>query len=188
MSSGTNENRKQELRNNQKELTPKQIKKQLSRNGYGKGTFFETEMYTSKAWLSLNNMGKILLVLFLGKRDIRSVKNHKGIKTKACLNCDNLTMTYKELEGAPFFFTRPRIIRGIDDLLAKGFVKVIHLGGCYQKDKTVYALIDDWLLWKPGAEIRKRQHDVKRGYQGKRIGAVKNKTKAARLSLVKEPN
>ena len=55
-------NRKIDLK--QKELTRKQLKRQLSRNGYGKYTSIETEMVVSKAFLSLSGTCKNILLLF----------------------------------------------------------------------------------------------------------------------------
>lgn len=90
-----------------------------------------------------------------------------------CENPNDLTMTYKELENGPFNFTKPRITRAIDELLAKGFITIVDPGGAYRKHKAVYALSDLWQQWKPGIKpFNKRIRDVKRGFQGQRKGAV----------------
>ena len=64
----------QKIRAKKKELTRKQIRKQLSRNGYGKYTPFEMDMIISKAFWNLNGVCKNLLLLFLGKRKMRFQK------------------------------------------------------------------------------------------------------------------
>ena len=138
------------------------------RNGYGKGSFIKTDLIMSLAYLSLNPSAQYILILFLLKRNFKNVNYGKKKKQRHCVNCDSLTMTYKELEAEPFKFSRPRITRGIDDLLAKGFIEIKHLGGCYQQDKSVYGLVEDWRYWSSGMIIRKRNQDVRRGFQKKK--------------------
>jgi len=55
--------------------------------------------------------------------------------------------------------------RAKDQLLEKGFMKTIHAGGGFKKDKSIYELIDQWLLWQPGIvfEARKKQ-TIRRGF------------------------
>jgi len=160
-------NRKIELRG--KELTRKQIKKQLSRNGYGKYTSIETDMIISRAFMSLNGSCKNLLLLFLLKRKL---KFHKG-KVPICINPDEICMTYKELENSPFNWHPEKIRRCKKTLLVRGFIKIVHQGGAYKKDKTIYGLSDNWCTWEPGKDFSSKKKDVKRGYQDKGFGAVK---------------
>jgi len=144
------------------------------------GTWIERDLFTSRAYLELRGFASQLLVLFLAKRDF---SNEKKV-----LNKDSITMTYIELENfyyrqeanlkgvrlaeqssLPKGISRPRITRAIEQLLAHGFIKIVHRGGAYQQDKTVYALIDDWQWWRPGMICRKREPDIrKRGYNGKK--------------------
>jgi hypothetical protein len=73
--------------------------------------------------------------------------------------------------------TQPKATRAIDELLAKGFIEIVEYGGAYEKHKSVYALIDDWMNWKVGdTPIRLRKRERQRGYQGKGLGSVKQKT------------
>ena len=144
------------------------------------GTWFEREMFTSRAYLELTGFASQLLVLFLAKRDID--------KERKVRNKNSITMTYIELENfyqrreanlkgsrqyeksnLPKGISRPRITRAIEKLLAHGFIKIVHRGGAYHQDKTIYALTDDWRLWRPGMVIRKREPDTrKRGYNSKK--------------------
>ena len=41
-------------------------------------------------------------------------------------------------------------------------------GTCYRKDKSVYALVDDWCYCSPGMIIPKRDQIVSRGYRRKK--------------------
>jgi len=157
------------IESKRKELTRKQIKKQLSKNGYGKYTSIETEMVISKVFMSLNRSCKNLLLLFLLKRKL---KFQKG-KVPICVNPDEICMTYKELESEPFNFHPEQIRRNFKTLLARGFVKIVHQGGAYKKDKTIYGLSDNWCIWEPGKDFSPKKKDVKRGFQGKGLGAVK---------------
>ena len=153
------------------------------RKGKGKsGTYIEREMFMSRAFHSLTGFAPQLLILFLGKRTIK-LENGKYV----CINLDSLTMTYVELENIynrgnqrkhiPVDgISRPRITRALDDLLAKGFIKIINHGGAYKQDKTIYALTNDWILWQPGQVIYKRPKDTRwRGYRKPKI-KVTNET------------
>ena len=113
-------------------------------------------MCSSKAYLSLRGFAPQLLSLFLLKRDIN--------KKRECLNCERLTMTYVELQALEI--SKPKITRSRDDLMAKGFIRIVHQGGAYQEDKTIYALTDDWRWWQPGQTIYERPKDTRtRGYR-----------------------
>jgi len=144
-------------------------KKKNKKGKFKAGTWVEKELFTSRAYLSLTGFAPQLLVLFLGKRDRRNDQ---------FVNLHNLTMTYAELENIynrgnrnlmnekKDGISRPRIIRAIDDLLAKGFIEIMHQGGAYKQDKTIFALIDDWRFWHKGLVFRNRPKDTRtRGYR-----------------------
>ena len=144
-------------------------------NGYGKLTTLEASLFLSPAWLSLGHRGTApvvascsaqVLILFYGKRQFGRV-GRKGEKSKPSRIDDNrFTLTYKELESRGI--AQARATRAIDELLAKGFIEIVHQGGCFDKDKTVYALTDDFKMWRVGHDpVRVRSHDVVRGYQKK---------------------
>jgi hypothetical protein len=159
----------QKIRARKKELTRKQIKKQLSRNGYGRHTYFETDLAVSKAWLSLNGTCKSILALCLLKRKMRFLK--KGDKIPTLLQKD-FTMTYKELEAPPLEFHPEQIRRCLKTLLARGFIKIVHQGGVYKKDRSIYEYCDKWIMWKPGMDFSSKKKVVHRGFQGQGLGAV----------------
>ncbi len=175
------------LKNN-KVLGKNQAKK--NGNGYGAGTWVDTKMILSHAFLSLGIRGstpivshsstKILLML-LAKRKFGAAPDRKGSKQPRTRTDGNrITLTYTEVEsrvdketGSPLI-SRKSITRGIDELLAKGFIEIVDPGGCYEQHKAVYGLTDDYLLWQTGHVIRTRERDVKRGYQGKQQAKTKN--------------
>ncbi|MEN8134344.1 MAG: hypothetical protein ABFS18_02240 [Thermodesulfobacteriota bacterium] len=144
-------------------------RKKVRKGKLKSGTWIEREMTMSRAYLSLSGFAPQLLTLFLLKRDIDS--------KYVCQNLTNINMTYAELEnifnngmqnkGLPKDgITRPRIIRALDDLMAKGFVELIRRGGMYKQDKSVYALREDWRWWLEGRVVFKREKDTReRGYR-----------------------
>jgi hypothetical protein len=135
------------------------------------GTWIERELFMSRAYHALSGFAPQLLIMFLGKRDMRK-KSGKYV----CINQDSITMTYTELENIynrgkyekhlPKGITRTRINAALKQLLTKGFIKIIHRGGGFQQDKTIYALTDDWCLWRPRQVIYERPKDTRKlGYR-----------------------
>ena len=159
----------------------------MSKNRAG-GFYWGRNVYQSEAFLSLGkNAMKMLIALF----DVRifekrsKARDRKGGKRKPiCLNLNSLEMPYSILE-TKYRINQQGIVRSKNELLAKGFIKITHEGGLGEHDKAKYALIDDFLKWKPGMKpFRLRQRDVRRGYQGKGLGAVKNKIRSQNVRLV----
>lgn len=159
----------------------------MSKNRAG-GFYWGRYVYQSEAFLSLGiNEMKMLIALF----DVRvfekpsKAKDRKGAKRKPiCTNLERLEAPYTTLEKK-YKMNQQGIARAKDELLAKGFIKITHEGGLGKHDKAKYALVDDYLEWKPGMKpIRSRNRDVRRGYQGKGLGAVKNKTRSPNVRLI----
>jgi len=168
------------------------MSKAKNKNGYGKGTFIDSQMFLSPAYISLGMKGTSLtvsscshavLMMFLGKRKFGYFKNKKNEKVHQRSDDNEFTLTYKELSSRGI--SQQRATRAFDELLAKGFISIKNLGGLFNKDKATYALEDDFIRWRPGdSSIRERKRDVRRGYQGKKIGAVsKYKTKVAHVNV-----
>ncbi len=142
------------------------------------GIYIERELYLSDAFLSLNkNAVKVLIALLdIRKRESKSqARDKKGARrTPRYTNLNNLEMPYKTLQKK-FKIPQQGITKAIDELMGKGFIDIRHHGGMGEHDKTIYALIDDYLRWTPGMVFKKRERDIRRGYQGKLMGAVKKK-------------
>lgn len=148
-----------------------------NKNGYGQGTFIDTRLFLSPAFMSLGQPGTAprvsccsaqVLILLLGKRKFGTRQDKKGSKIWERTDENKFTLTYKELES--YGISQKRVTRAIDELLAKGFIEIINPGGLYDKDKAIYGLTDDYRKWRPGnSPIRTRSRDVQRGYQGKKI-------------------
>jgi hypothetical protein len=130
----------------------------------GRGvTFVERDLFRSKAFMALRGVAPQMLILFLRKRQFRKISSRS--KEKVCIDCDELSLTYVELEKLGT--TRPRITRGFTALLAKGFLETKNPGEAYKRDKAIYALSDQWRLWKPGNVMFRRNKSINRGFQGK---------------------
>jgi hypothetical protein len=139
------------------------------------GTWLERKMFLSKAYWNLGGAAPQLLTYFLSKRIRKNKKDRKGQNDDQWINLNNINVTYKELENLftkvgdekKSGITQPRITRAIDQLLEKGFIEIVHAGGAYKMDKTVYALVDKWITWVPGVVFSRRKKDVHRGFQDK---------------------
>jgi len=130
------------------------------------GTFFDREIYKSKAYLALRGCASQVLTMFLSKRrfTILPQKNGRG-SIYICENKDNLIFTYVEAEKK-YGITKPRFARSLDQLLAKGFIHIVRHGGAYKKDCTQYSLSDAYKTWEPGMVIERRIIDpVIRGFR-----------------------
>ena len=127
------------------------------------GTWIEREMSESKAFINLKGFAPQLLILILAKRHFE-LQGRKGKEKRVCTNSDSICFTYIEAQKK-HGVSKPRFTRGIEDLLRKGFITIIHRGGGYQQDKTIYGLSDNWLIWFPGSVIETRpKSKFKRGY------------------------
>ena len=136
----------------------------MTRSKFSSGTWLERDMFESKAFWSLKATSTKMLIALLAKRQFKRITDRKGSKTRECINLDSLNLTYIELREKYGINTK-RAIKGFDDLLAKGFIKVRHHGGGYKQDKNVYQLIEKWRLWRSGQVIAKRKkYIVKRGF------------------------
>jgi hypothetical protein len=124
------------------------------------GTYIHRDLYQSKAFIALKGVAPQLLILIMGKRRFEGVDGKK-----TCVNTDNIPFTYIEAKKE-YGITQPRFTRGIDHLLAKGFITVKHRGGAYHQDKTIYGLSEYWRLWRPGSIVEERLiNNCQRGFR-----------------------
>jgi hypothetical protein len=137
------------------------------------GTFLQRKMSMSIAFLSLNKSAFIMLIALLNARKTAHLKDKKSKKTKPVfINEDSLEMPYATLKKN-WHLNQQAVSRAIDELMAKGFIEIVHQGGLGEHDKARYALSEDYLRWTPGMPaFRTRNRDVRRGYQGQRLGAT----------------
>mgnify|MGYP001186320733 CR=1 FL=1 len=140
----------------------------------GGGIFFEREIFRSRAFLSLSKNGiKLLLAVLDARIQNPNYKKHKakGHRADRFINTRELKASYDHLKKH-FGMNVSAVARGKDELLAKGFISIVHPGGSGKHDPAIFALEDDFKTWKPGMIIRERPHDVHRGFQGRLLGAT----------------
>jgi len=142
--------------------------------GYGAGTYLSTGMILSEAFINLGKSGtspkvsyasKNILLMLLAKREFKKIPDRNGNKVMSRVDDNKFVLTYKELEH--FGISNKNATRGIDELLAKGFISIVDPGGMFEQHKAVYALEEDYLRWNSNDKqvIRIRKRDVLRGYQ-----------------------
>lgn len=57
------------------------------------------------------------------------------------------------------------VTRGIDELLAKGFIKVKEQGGKVKGHASIFKIVDDYKIWRKGMDpISTRRPYRKRGF------------------------
>jgi hypothetical protein len=149
------------------------------------GTWVERELFESKAFLALRGVSPQVLILLLGKRQFRKIGGKGKRQKMVCSNCDSIHLTYIEA-WEKYGISKPRFARAIDELLAKGFISIKHKGGTFKNDKSIYALSDNWCLWRPGSVFETREKDtVQRGFC-KPKGVKKPKEKYTQDELRKQ--
>ena len=113
------------------------------------GFYWERELYQSDAFLSLNKNAIKLLIALLDNRQRErpsEAKTRKGYKRKPkFVNLDCLEVPYGTLKKV-YKVPERRIPDAIDELLAKGFIRITYRGGAMKHDKSKYALVNDYLL------------------------------------------
>ena len=136
----------------------------MRKHKFQPGTWIEREMFESKTFISLRGFAPQLLILILGKRQFIMHKNKSGKEKRVCTNCDSINFTYIEAKKR-YGVEKKRLTRAIEQLLQKGFLRVVHQGGGYKQDKSIYALSDNWLFWQPGTVFETRnKSNISRGY------------------------
>jgi hypothetical protein len=155
----------------------------MSQKKYKHGGFYwPRELYQSDAFLSLGKNSIKVLIALLDNRQQENpgkAKDKKGNKRKPkFINLGRLEIPYGTLEKV-YKINRSSIPAAFDELLAKGFIKISYHGGACKHDKNRYAWSDNYLLYKPASapfEVRPRREN--HGYQGRQIGATKEKLPA----------
>lgn len=111
------------------------------------GVCIERDICESPAYFALSGVGSQLLTIFI-------IANCSSGQDRSC------TLSYTEARDK-FGLTRPRFTRGIDDLLAKGFISILHPGGFGKQDMVLYTLSDNWRGWEPGITFEARSRSSK---------------------------
>jgi len=131
------------------------------------GFYWERKLYQSEAFLSLSkNSIKVVIALLDGRIRSPSGTDKKGSKTNPVfINLNSLILPYSILEKT-YKISRSKIPDALDQVLERGFITIVHHGGMFDHDKSVYAWSDKWMHWTPGTVFFERKKErIKRGYQ-----------------------
>lgn len=125
-------------------------------------TWITRSMVNAIAFRKLSSSAKDILLQLLLKRNFRQLSgpNNKRKREYICTNCNNLTLTYKELNVKGYH--NETIRRAFNSLFIHGFIEHTHRGGAFKKDKSVYKLSDNWKKWKPGMNYDSREKAIRK--------------------------
>lgn len=123
----------------------------------------ERNLFTSKAWLSLNGIAPQVYFLFLCRKQMDKI-GKKGHEKWICTNSREIIFTIRMAKNL-YGFTQPRFTRAIDMLIEKGFIDIIK-SGALLKESTIYGLSDRWQKYGT-SEFKERKRikcNVDRGF------------------------
>ena len=125
-------------------------------------------MGMSQAWMSLSNPGHKVITDVLFQLTIEDISGRSKKPKWICTNPDTIQLLYKGLTESPYNMQRKSITRGIDELLGKGFIKVVEQGGSKKGHASIYGLSEAYLKWKKGdPPVSVRRPYSKRGFCAK---------------------
>ncbi len=123
------------------------------------------KMGHSQAWLSLSNPGHKVITHVLFQLHWENISRDKSKPNFVCINNKSIQILYKNLSERPWCMHQKSITRGIDELLAKGFISIKEQGGSKKGHASIYSLSEAYLKWNKGDDpIEKRRPFSKRGF------------------------
>ena len=143
------------------------------------GTWVLREMIKSAAFLGLIRKAPHALLVFLSKRQFQLV-GRNGKKSYRTVNGEDITFSYLEAEEK-YGISKKQFSNAIDQLLERGFIKIVHLGGRCRTDQTVYGLSEEWRTWTPGQVCETRPVSETRGWRKKKKNATRKGSLKSRL-------
>lgn len=132
----------------------------------GKWTPLTKSMIYSESFQDLTLSARRILDFVMIQREMIIASNKKSKKkTYSCVNPDDIYIPYSQLNNRPFSMKNQSVTRGIDCLLAHGFITVKEQGGSKKGHVTIYSLSEKWQDWKCGDDpISTRTPYRKRGF------------------------
>jgi len=108
----------------------------------------QSDMFVSPAFYDLSKTAMYVLMRFLQKRTWEDGKGHRKRKLKNTVYKDE-DLVFIEREAKWLGIPGSSFRRAITELVAHGFIAVVHQGGAYGpgKDFSRYRLVDTWKLW-----------------------------------------
>jgi hypothetical protein len=141
---------------------------------FQKGTFIEKTILLSPAFIALSKHGRMILFLFLLKRQMPgNFKSRKMLPKDTVINNGELELSYKELYSIGL--KNQQIARGFDDVIEKGFIKMTERGGKGKGSYNLYQLLNDWKDYGTDKfKEREREKSVGYGYCKSKIKLANN--------------
>lgn len=121
------------------------------------------EVFRSDAFRALRPASRDILILLYFEVEMKKSKN-RGKSDRVITNRREIKLPYEEIKGA-LYYSKKTIWEAFQQLLAHGFIEVIHQGGGAKGDTNVYGITEDWRHWKPGMVFRTMQTSGKIGWQ-----------------------
>lgn len=133
-----------------------------------KNIWLDKNLLRSRAFRSLKKWAMLAYLDFLRKRQMESVK--KGKRSDEWIIKNNGKIVYPYAEAECKGISRSQFRNAIDELIAKGFLDITHLGsGGRAGDMTMYFLDDRWKKYgtpafKPAKNPRRKDTRKSRGW------------------------
>jgi hypothetical protein len=122
----------------------------------------DSEVITSRAWLSLTGIAPQVYALFLLRRRMEK-QGRRGHEKWVCANNGEIIFTYREAE-TKYQISQPRFLRAIDNLVKLGFIDISSPGKAVAKVPTKYAISERWRDYGKPSFKKAGREKVKVGY------------------------
>jgi hypothetical protein len=135
----------------------------------------EADLIDSQAHINLKGKALTILMRFFTKRQMKQNSSSEWI----CINNGEIVFTYREareklgLHSAQF-------TRGIDNLIAVGFIDIAHSGSGTQKDPSLYAMSERWRKYGQSDFEHKERETEQRS-----LGFLGRKKKTVNSNIIK---
>jgi len=125
---------------------------------------FQLDMFNSDAFQDLGKPATTILLYTLFQLEWHSTSK-KATKAKwVCSNANDIKLHYATFVDQ-YKMNNSSVTRGIDSLLANGFIKINEQGGSCKGHTSRYSISNKWRTWKKGdAPVSVRQPFRKRGW------------------------
>lgn len=121
------------------------------------------QLFVSAAFRDLKPSAKDILQLIYFEIEMTSQKK-RGKYIPVITNRNNIKLPYEEIMERTGY-GKKAVWTAFKDILAHGFIEVVHHGGGTKGDLNIYGITEDWRKWEPGQVIRELGRNGKVGWQ-----------------------
>ena len=124
----------------------------------------ERDMIESPAFYTLTSHAPVILMAFMGKRQIEKI-GHKGNERKIVKNNGKIIFTYAEAERK-YDLNQTKFKRAIDQLIEHGFLDIAERGGSLGRNPTKYFISSRWKEYKSPdfKKVSRQKRLIQTGY------------------------